>query len=111
LIGQEHLPPELTGTSPQHVEQLGMDTMVRCAEEQAIVSALKKNGYNRAAAARELGVHKTTLFRKIKSLGIELRELTAVFPKPEHSINIATMCLSFNCKPATVFVCQQNPAC
>lgn len=81
LIGQEHLPPELTGTTPQHVEQLGMDTMVRCAEEQAIVSALKKNGYNRAAAARELGVHKTTLFRKIKMLGIELPEIDGRFSK------------------------------
>ncbi|HPX61965.1 MAG TPA: sigma 54-interacting transcriptional regulator [Deltaproteobacteria bacterium] len=74
LIGQEHLPPELTGFSPLPSGNAGMGTLVRCTEEQAILAALKKHGYNRAAAARELGIHKTTLFRKIRSLGIELPE-------------------------------------
>ncbi len=74
LIGQEHLPPELTGFSSLPSGNAGMGTLVRCTEEQAILAALKKHGYNRAAAARELGIHKTTLFRKIRSLGIELPE-------------------------------------
>ncbi|MFN2351905.1 MAG: helix-turn-helix domain-containing protein, partial [Kiritimatiellia bacterium] len=41
-------------------------------EARAIREALEKNGFNRLAAARELGLHKTTLFRKIKKLGITL---------------------------------------
>jgi DNA-binding NtrC family response regulator len=41
-------------------------------EAQAIRSALEQAGYNRLRAARELGIHKTTLFRKIKKLGIAL---------------------------------------
>jgi transcriptional regulator with PAS, ATPase and Fis domain len=41
-------------------------------EIQSIKNALKQNNYNRTAAARELGIHKTTLFRKIKKLGISL---------------------------------------
>jgi transcriptional regulator of acetoin/glycerol metabolism len=35
---------------------------------------LARNGYNRLAAAKELGMHKTTLFRKMKKLGISLQE-------------------------------------
>jgi PAS domain S-box-containing protein len=36
-----------------------------------LLSVLEKNSWNRAAAARELGIHKTTLYRKIKSLGLK----------------------------------------
>jgi transcriptional regulator with PAS, ATPase and Fis domain len=39
-------------------------------EAQAIRKALERNANNRLAAARELGVHKSTLFRKMKRLGI-----------------------------------------
>ena len=39
-------------------------------DAQAIHSALERNGDSRAAAARELGIHKTTLFRRMKKLGI-----------------------------------------
>jgi transcriptional regulator of acetoin/glycerol metabolism len=38
------------------------------------VEALRRNQWNRQAAADELGIHKTTLFRKIASHGIELPE-------------------------------------
>jgi len=44
-------------------------------EAIAIMKALKRNRYNRLAAARELGMHKSTLFRKIKRLGIDLPEI------------------------------------
>ncbi len=39
-------------------------------EKQFIISVLKKNNWNRLATARELKIHKTTLFRKIKKLRI-----------------------------------------
>ena len=39
-------------------------------EKQFIISVLTKNNWNRLAAARELKIHKTTLFRKIKKLHI-----------------------------------------
>jgi transcriptional regulator of acetoin/glycerol metabolism len=44
-------------------------------EAIAILNALKRSRYNRLAAARELGMHKSTLFRKIKRLGILLPEI------------------------------------
>jgi len=45
---------------------------IRATEATAIHAALENCGFNRLAAARELGLHKTTLFRKIKRLGIDL---------------------------------------
>jgi PAS domain S-box-containing protein len=41
------------------------------AEKELIVRTLEQTGWNRAAAARELGIHKTTLWRKMKRLGVD----------------------------------------
>ncbi|NLF86369.1 MAG: Fis family transcriptional regulator, partial [Lentisphaerae bacterium] len=46
----------------------------RSAEARAIQDALAACGYNRQQAARALGLHKSTLFRKIRALGIALPE-------------------------------------
>jgi transcriptional regulator with PAS, ATPase and Fis domain len=51
-----------------------MNDAVRAMEAQTIREALRRNGDNRLAAARELGIHKSTLFRKMKILGIPLPE-------------------------------------
>jgi len=71
-IGLAHLPGELTA----HGTATGTDADVRSAHEildtQAIRAALERNSFNRLAAARDLGIHKTTLYRKIKKLGIFL---------------------------------------
>ncbi|SLM32592.1 PAS modulated sigma54 specific transcriptional regulator, Fis family [Desulfamplus magnetovallimortis] len=45
---------------------------VQAAQREIIFNALINNNYNRKAAAKELGIHKSTLFRKIKKLGIIL---------------------------------------
>jgi PAS domain S-box-containing protein len=47
-------------------------TALQEVEARLIREALARNGWNRLAAARELGMHKTTLHRKIRRLGIEL---------------------------------------
>jgi transcriptional regulator with PAS, ATPase and Fis domain len=39
---------------------------------QAIQTALERNNNNRDAAAKALGIHKTTLYRRMKKLGIFL---------------------------------------
>jgi len=41
-------------------------------EARFIHDVLARNAWNRSAAARELGIHKTTLHRKISRLGIDL---------------------------------------
>jgi len=42
-------------------------------EAHFLITVLERNAWNRQAAARELGIHKTTLYRKIKALGIDIK--------------------------------------
>lgn len=72
-IGIQHLPETLTNCrAPTSAK--GCDGGLRHAratlDAQAIRSALERNGGNRLSAARELGIHRSTFFRKIRSLGI-----------------------------------------
>ena len=75
-IERSHLPPELTGSQsgpPVALpEGASLADQIRAVEAQAIRAALEQCRGNRLAAARALGLHKSTLFRKIKALGIEL---------------------------------------
>lgn len=79
-INTTHLPRELSGQTmagSKAGDVTGEKTsdiasLKRVTERQAIQRALEANGGNRQAAARELGMHKTTLYRKLKALGIEL---------------------------------------
>jgi PAS domain S-box-containing protein len=41
-------------------------------EAAFLMSALRRNNWNRLETARQLGIHKTTLFRKIRSLGLNI---------------------------------------
>jgi len=74
-IGIAHLPGELTARAGFGVAG-GADSDVRSAHDildaQAIRAALERNAFNRLAAAKELGIHKSTLFRRMKKLGISL---------------------------------------
>ncbi|MCP4023379.1 MAG: Fis family transcriptional regulator, partial [Desulfobacteraceae bacterium] len=45
---------------------------VKAAQIKLILDALKRNNFNRTAAAHDMGIHKSTLFRRIKKLGIHL---------------------------------------
>jgi PAS domain S-box-containing protein len=74
FIGIEHLPEELTAHGTSQQLDSSMRTTRELLEAQAISSALERNADNRLAAARELGIHKSTLFRKMKKLGIPLPE-------------------------------------
>ncbi|MCU0577672.1 MAG: sigma 54-interacting transcriptional regulator [Desulfobacterota bacterium] len=69
-IGIGHLPEELTARYIQHPAQPGLKSAGELMEAQAIRKALERNANNRLAAARELGIHKSTLFRKMKKIGI-----------------------------------------
>jgi PAS domain S-box-containing protein len=73
-IGMEHLPPDFTGHVDNTENGQDMKSARRSLEARTIAEAIRRNNFNRQAAARELGIHKSTLFRKIKELGIELPE-------------------------------------
>lgn len=71
-IQPRHLPEDFMAHAPVACKPGDMDGTIKAVEAQTILEALKRNGYNRLAAAKELGIHKSTLFRKVKSLGIRL---------------------------------------
>lgn len=73
-IHLRHLPENIAGTFQTIGQSAGIGASLKALEAQAIMSALERNNFNRIATARELGIHKTTLYRKIKSLGIILPE-------------------------------------
>jgi PAS domain S-box-containing protein len=74
-IQTRHLPGSFATQNPGANQQDSLTHTLNSTESIAIMNALKRNGYNRLAAARELGMHKSTLFRKIKRLGIMLPEI------------------------------------
>jgi PAS domain S-box-containing protein len=66
------LPENLRITRPRPTVHGTMGEAVKSVEAQMILDALDRNRNNRLSTARELGIHKSTLFRKIKALGIDL---------------------------------------
>jgi transcriptional regulator of acetoin/glycerol metabolism len=44
-------------------------------ERQLILEALERSGWRRDAAARALGINRTTLYKKLKRLGMDLAVL------------------------------------
>jgi len=68
-----HLPEELR-THGAAVSDCDLRSAHDIIDAKAIQSSLERNGFSRLAAARELGIHKTTLFRRMKKLGILLPE-------------------------------------
>jgi PAS domain S-box-containing protein len=65
-IGVEHLPPHI------NAQTVAGQTAVsfRTDERESIVEALRRYRGNRTKAAVELGMHRSTLWRKMKTLGI-----------------------------------------
>lgn len=71
LIQLAHLPPNVRGDlgapSTPNLDGMTLEAM----ERLLIADALRRHAGNRTAAARQLGINPSTLFRKLKALGIE----------------------------------------
>ncbi len=74
LIEPHHLPPALRRGASALFRWEGGPRTLKALEMLHISDALRRNAGNRSAAAKELGINPSTLFRKIKSLGIEAPE-------------------------------------
>ncbi len=70
MIDAVCLPEHLGARAAADSGSIPLTTAVQHAEAQSIRDALRRNQGNRLAAAQELGMHKSTLFRKMKRLGI-----------------------------------------
>jgi transcriptional regulator with PAS, ATPase and Fis domain len=71
LIRLEHLPEHVR---PSTTVSPGAGTTLEEMERSLIINALRRHGGNRDEAARELGIHRSTLYRKIRRYRIESGE-------------------------------------
>lgn len=67
-----HLPASLKNSSPEKTENTTFKSSIHSTEAEIIFATLERNNFNRLAAAKELGMHKSTLFRKIKKYHLHL---------------------------------------
>ncbi len=70
-IGIEHLPGELTHREKIACLPQDIRTAKDILEARSIELALRKTGFNKTRAAGLLGMHKSTLYRKLKRLNIQ----------------------------------------
>jgi len=70
VIELNHLPPELRPTTGRTGED-GQPMSLKAIEKLFIAETLQRRKGNRKLAAKDLGINVSTLYRKIKALGIE----------------------------------------
>jgi len=70
FIEKKHLPESLFIRSAG--QETTDSTSLKDMESTYLLNTLKQNNWNRLQTARQLGMHKSTLYRKIKSLGLSL---------------------------------------
>ena len=66
----QHLPPEFSQNNFNSYFDPGESTFLQNAEQKALLQALEKNNWNKIETAKELGVHRGTLWRKMKKYGL-----------------------------------------
>lgn len=74
MIGIEDLPNSLMTATPVAVEPVGtrgLKQAMAAPERQLILDVLEANRWNRLATAEALGINRTTLYKKMKRLGLE----------------------------------------
>ena len=71
IIETKHLPPSIRPVSTTEQPLSNQPATIRQMEIILITEALRRNKGNKTAAARELGIDKSTLFRKLKNNGIK----------------------------------------
>lgn len=67
----DYLMPRLLGDADTEARKMaGLERVKTVAEKQAILNALAKSGGNKTLAAKELNIHRTVLYTKLKKYGI-----------------------------------------
>jgi len=65
-----HLPPEFSQFETRHLSTAPAPPPLQEAERQTILAALTQHDWNKVETAKALGVHRTTLWRKMKEHGL-----------------------------------------
>jgi len=74
MIGIDDFPSSLAASAPPSLEPVGNRTLKQALsgpERQIILHVLESNNWNRHATADALGINRTTLYKKMKRLGLE----------------------------------------
>lgn len=71
LIQPHHLPSYLVGLEREL--EVARDTRIKEVQTRTILQVLRKHNGNKLKAAQELGIHRTTLWRKLKELNPQLQ--------------------------------------
>ncbi len=74
VIGVEDLPANLAAAGPVLLDEIGTQNLkqaMEAPERQIIRDVLEMNNWNRNATAETLGINRTTLYKKMKRLGLE----------------------------------------
>ncbi|MBC8179772.1 Fis family transcriptional regulator, partial [candidate division KSB1 bacterium] len=66
----QHLPPEFSQNNFNSQLNPMESSFLQNAEQKALVQALDKNNWNKVETAKELGIHRGTLWRKMKKYGL-----------------------------------------
>jgi transcriptional regulator of acetoin/glycerol metabolism len=74
IILSEHLPPEFIPKIHNSAWTPSGELRLKDLEARYIWEALRRNNWNRLATARSLGMSKSTFFRKVKTLQMQLPE-------------------------------------
>jgi DNA-binding NtrC family response regulator len=80
MIRLEDLPRQIAAVGPLSVEPIGNRSLKEALEgpeRQIILEVLESNQWNRFATADMLGINRTTLYKKMKRLGLEEGRHTA----------------------------------
>jgi DNA-binding NtrC family response regulator len=80
LVRMEDLPPTLHVAGPISVAAAGLGTLkqaLAAPERQIILDVLRTHNWNRNLTADALGINRTTLYKKMKRLGLEDEEPAA----------------------------------
>jgi DNA-binding NtrC family response regulator len=76
VITLDDLPPQVAAVGPVSVQPIGTRTLkqaLEAPERQIILEVLESNDWNRFVTAEVLGINRTTLYKKMKRLGLEER--------------------------------------
>jgi PAS domain S-box-containing protein len=71
IIEERHLPTSVHPALPPGKVRVSETTTLQQMEIAFVTQALRRNKGNKAAAAKQLGIDKSTLFRKLKAFGIK----------------------------------------
>ncbi len=66
----QHLPPEFSHLRFNSSARYGESIFLQDAEKNTILQVLQKNNWNKVETAKELGIHRGTLWRKMKKYGL-----------------------------------------